>query len=500
MSRTAAKASEPAVFRAAPPPFGLALLAGAAGGALVGLLAQVPPLAAAAMGAAAAAIAVGIRHASAHRLVATERGVAVKGGGAPGLEAPWQELRLGFGQARWPNQPARPPQRYAILADARGRSFAFADLFGPGTPEPVPGLDGRLVPVVDLRDAPLLLALVVERTGAWHVLPPELQAPPLSEPAPEVRPEDPQAPRPRAGSTPRVGLLGVLAKLGGALAKALKTANIGWAVASFAAYGFLFTWRFAVALLLQLFVHEYGHVHAMRRTGMRVRGMYFIPFLGAVAVTEDAFTSRRQQAYVALNGPVWGSAFALVPAALFLLTRDPEYARVASWWALLNLFNLLPILPLDGGRILQALAYSFSSTLGVALTVLGLAGAVALAVRFGYGLVWLVALLGMAELLSESQARAGGRALRLLPEPARLGPDQYRFLRAVAGPPLGSPSEEHYLRYLARVEKASRAAPLSAGEMVGWGTAYAGLALLLLGAVHFLTLAAGGAGPAQLLR
>jgi Zn-dependent protease len=491
---------EPATFRPAPPPLGLALLAGAAGGALVGFLASVPALAGAAMGAAAAAIAVGVRHASALRLVATDQGVTVKGGEGEGLEARWREVRLGFGEARWPGDRERPPSRYAILADSRGRAFAFADLSGAGAPAPVQGPDGRRVPVVDLRDAPLLLALVVERAGAWHVFPPELQSPPVNEPGPDSEPGDPHPSRQRPGTTPRVGLLGVLAKLGGALAKALKTANLGWAVASFAAYGFLFTWRFAVALLLQLFVHEYGHVHAMRRTGMKVRGMYFIPFLGAVAVTEDAFTSRRQQAYVALNGPFWGSAFALVPLALWLATRDPEYAAVASWWALLNLFNLLPILPLDGGRLLQALAFSFSSTLGVALTVLGLAAAVVLAVAFGYGLVWLVALLGAAELISESQARAGGRALRLLPEPARLGPDHYRYLRAVAGPPLGSPSEDRYLRYLARVEKAARAAPLAAREMVAWGAAYAGLAAVLLVAVHFLTLATGGAGPAQLLR
>jgi Zn-dependent protease len=488
---------EPAVFRAAPPSLALALLAGAAGGAVIGGIAGVPLLAGAALGAAAAAIAVGVRHASAPRLVATERGLSARGEGS-GLDARWDELRLGFGEARRPGRAAQPPQRYAILADPRGRSFAFADLSGAHVPDPVQGMDGRRVPVVDLRDAPLLLALVVERSHAWHILPPELQAPPEPLPAPE--PGEPQAPAARTGRPPRVGLLGVLAKLGGALAKAFKTANLGWAAASFAAYGFLFTWKFAVALLLQLFVHEYGHVHAMRRTGMKVRGMYFIPFLGAVAVSEDTFTSRRQQAYVALNGPVWGSIFALVPIALWVFTRDPEYAAVASWWALLNLFNLLPILPLDGGRMLQALAFSFSSTLGVALTVLGLAGAVALAVVFGYGLVWLVALLGAVELLAESQARAGGRALRLLPEPARLGPDHYCYLRAVAGPPLGSPSEVHYLRYLSRVEKASRAAPLSPRQMVLWGAAYAGLALVLLAAVHFLSQVTGGEGPARLLR
>ncbi len=480
-----------AVFRAGQRSILPALLAGALGGLLVGLLAGIPGLAGAALGAAAAAIAVGLRNVSGPRLLATERGVATRGD-ASGMEARWDELRLGFGTSGG--------QRYAILADPRGRSFAFADLGGRRPLPPVRGADGAEVPVLDLRDAPLLLALVVQRSGAWHVLPPELQAPPVNQPPPAPGPGTGQVRSPRDRSTPRVGLLGVLAKLGGALAKALKTANVGWAAASFAAYGVLFTWKFAVALLLQLFVHEYGHVHAMRRTGMQVRGMYFIPFLGAVAVSEDAFTSRRQQAYVALNGPIWGSAFALLPAALWFFTRDPVWAGTAAWWAIINLFNLLPILPLDGGRLLQALAYSFSSSLGLAVAVLGLAGAVAVGSVMGYHLVWLVAVLGATELVAESQFRAGGRALRLLPERARFGPEHFRYLRAVAGPPLGSPSEAYWLRGLERMERSAHAESLSAREMVLWGVAYAALAVVLLAGVHFLELAAGGAGPAVLLR
>jgi Zn-dependent protease len=477
-----------AVFRRAPRSLLPALLAGAAGGAVIGSVVGVHLLASAVLGAAALAIAVAIANASGPRVVATEAGVAVKGDGV-GMEAHWAELRLGFGSI------GEPPQRYAILADPRGRSFAFADLGTRKLPKPVRGLDGREVPVVNLREAPLLLALMVQRAGAWHVLPPELQVPPPAPPAPEPG----KAAGSHGRSTPRLGILGLLAKVGGALLKALKTANVAWAAASFAAYGLLFTWKFAIALLLQLFVHEYGHVHAMRRTGMKVRGMYFIPFLGAVAVTEDAFSSRRQQAYVALNGPLWGSAFALLPTALFLFTRDPAYAGIAAWWALINLFNLLPILPLDGGRMLQALAYSFSSSLGVALTILGLAGAIGIATYLNYGLIWLVAILGMMEFLAESQSRAGGRALRLLPERARFGPEHFQYLRAVAGPPLGSPSEAFYLRTLDRMEKAARAEPLSRGEMLRWGAAYAALALALLAGVHWLTIATGGAGPAKLL-
>jgi Zn-dependent protease len=231
---------------------------------------------------------------------------------------------------------------------------------------------------------------------------------------------------------------------------------------------------------VQLFVHEYGHVHAMRRTGMKVRGMYFVPFVGALAVTEDAFTSRRQQAYVALNGPLWGSLLALAPAALWWWTGEPMWATIAAWWALINLFNLLPIAPLDGGRVMQAFAYSYSSGLGLALSALGLAGAVALATTLGFSLIWLVAALGAMELVAEAQLRHGVRALRLLPEPARFAAPHWLYLRAVVGPSMGMPEEGAFLRTLERQEKAARATPLGPGQLLRWGLAYAGLAAALV--------------------
>ncbi|WP_242338517.1 MULTISPECIES: site-2 protease family protein [Anaeromyxobacter] len=481
---------EAAVFRPALRNVLLSLVAGAAGGVVLGVVAGAPFLLSLAFGAVAAALALAFRQLTGLRVVATAGGLAVKGRDA-GLSARWEELRLGFGRSPRPDGSWQP---YAIVADARGRSFAFADLAGARGCEAVRGLDGADVEIEDLRDAPLLLALVVQRAPAWHVLPPALLAPPVVEAAP--------APTgaPAAGERrSRVGLLGLLGKLGGTVAKAAKTANLGWAAASAATYGVLFSWKFAVALLVQLFVHEYGHVHAMRRTGMSVRGMYFVPFLGAIAVTDDAFTSRRQQAYVALNGPLWGSLFALLPAALWLWTRDPMFAAVATWWAVINLFNLLPIAPLDGGRVMQAFAFSFSSTLGVALTILGLGAAVAVGTTLGYELVWIIALLGALELVAEAQARAGGRALRLLPERARFGPAQFRYLRAVAGPPLGSPSEAFFVRDLQRMEQAAKAAPLRPLEMALFGVGYAALAAGLLALVHFMSHVPGANVAAQIL-
>jgi len=251
--------------------------------------------------------------------------------------------------------------------------------------------------------------------------------------------------------------------------------------------------------VLQLFVHEYGHVHAMKRTGMRVRGMYFIPFLGALAVTEDAFTSRRQQAYVALNGPLWGGLLTLLPVAAWSYTGSHFWATVAVTWAVINLFNLLPITPLDGGRLLSAFANSFSSQLGVAVGVLGLAAAVALGLAMGLSVIWLIALMGGIELVAEARSRAGGRALRLLPEPARFGPVHYQYLRGVVGAPSGPGGELGFARDLARMEQAARVAPMGARELAGWGLAYAGLAAALLAVVWFMSHLPGAAEAAGIL-
>ena len=304
---------EPATFRPPMRRLGGHLVLGGLAGAAIGLFCGVPLFVGLLFGAVATAISLAARHSRALRVVADERGLRVLAGPAR-VDAPWGELRLGFGLADRADGVA---QRYAIFADARGRSFAFAGGAGGLPCRPVKGADGRPLEVVELREAPLLLAVIVQRAPAWYVLPESLQAPPRAGEAVEV---EAGAPAARAGRprTSRLGVWGVVVKLGSKIAasvgklgagalKAVKTANVGWAVASATTYSLLFSWKFALAIMVQLFVHEYGHVHAMRRTGMKVRGMYFVPFLGALAVTEDAFTSRRQQVYVALNGPLWGS-------------------------------------------------------------------------------------------------------------------------------------------------------------------------------------------------
>src|SRR5690349_6015038 len=177
---------EPAVFRPPLRPLGAPMLLGALAGAALCAAFDVPPLLGALFGAVAAAIVLAAQQVRGLRVVADERGVAVIGApparpgppqraGGAAVAAAWSELRLGFGIAQRADGRL---QRYAIVADPLGRSFAFTEGLGRVAAGAVRGADGREVPVVDLRDAPLLLAIAVQRVPAWNVLPESLQAAP----------------------------------------------------------------------------------------------------------------------------------------------------------------------------------------------------------------------------------------------------------------------------------------------------------------------------------
>lgn len=163
-------------------------------------------------------------------------------------------------------------------------------------------------------------------------------------------------------------LLAVAAKL----AKVAKVGKMGLAVGSVAAYSYLFTWQFAVIIMVSLFFHESGHIWAMKRCGLKTKGIYFIPFMGAAAVSEDMFKSRRDEVYIAAMGPIWGFILAIGTACVYFVTGNAFFAAAAGWMAMINLFNLLPINPLDGGRIMKSIAFSINSRLGIIFLVVGI--------------------------------------------------------------------------------------------------------------------------------
>jgi Zn-dependent protease len=136
--------------------------------------------------------------------------------------------------------------------------------------------------------------------------------------------------------------------------KLLTTA--GTALVSVAAYSLFWGWQFAAGFVVLLFVHEMGHVIQLRREGIKASAPMFIPFLGAAIFARSLGDNALAEARVGLAGPVLGSLGAAVVAVVAVLTGSDLLLALAYVGFLINLFNLLPVLPLDGGRAMAAMA------------------------------------------------------------------------------------------------------------------------------------------------
>jgi Zn-dependent protease len=135
------------------------------------------------------------------------------------------------------------------------------------------------------------------------------------------------------------------AKLGPAL-KTLLTMLV-----SVGAYALIWGWRYAAGFVALLFCHEMGHFLAARQRGLAVGTPTFIPFVGAWIQLDQLPHDAETEAYVGIAGPVVGSVAALACYAMSQLANSDLLLALAYSGFVLNLFNLLPVSPLDGGRI-----------------------------------------------------------------------------------------------------------------------------------------------------
>jgi Zn-dependent protease len=125
---------------------------------------------------------------------------------------------------------------------------------------------------------------------------------------------------------------------------------------SVAAYALIWGWKFGVGFVALLFVHEMGHYIQMRREGVQPSFMLFIPFLGAAVGARSLGGNALAEARIGLAGPVLGTlgTAALIPVAE---AAGSDLLRALAFTGFfLNLFNLVPVLPLDGGRAMAAMA------------------------------------------------------------------------------------------------------------------------------------------------
>lgn len=125
----------------------------------------------------------------------------------------------------------------------------------------------------------------------------------------------------------------------------------GTMLLSMVTYSFVFGWPYAVGFVLLILFHELGHYVAARQRGLNVGAPTFIPFVGAWIEMKDLPHDVETEAYVGLAGPVAGTVAALACYFLARSAHSPLLLALAYAGLMLNLFNLIPLSPLDGGRI-----------------------------------------------------------------------------------------------------------------------------------------------------
>jgi len=186
---------------------------------------------------------------------------------------------------------------------------------------------------------------------------------PVTEPPvwPPPEPERPSFWKRAGGGLAAAGL--IAAKLGAKLkallillpkAKLLTTS--GTMLVSIAAYAALWGWRFGVGFVLLILVHEMGHVIQLRREGVEASAPMFIPFLGAVVAAKSLGRDALAEARVGLAGPVLGTLGAAACLIPYALGGGDFWLALAFTGFFINLFNLAPVVPLDGGRAMAAMA------------------------------------------------------------------------------------------------------------------------------------------------
>jgi Zn-dependent protease len=145
----------------------------------------------------------------------------------------------------------------------------------------------------------------------------------------------------------------------GLLAGVLKLKTLATMVVSIVLYGTQWGLPFAIGFVLLIFVHEMGHVVVLRREGIPAGAPVFIPFLGAFIAMRGRPRDAYVEAKVGIGGPIAGSLAAWATLAAGLALDRHLLITLGHAGILLNLFNLIPVSPLDGGRIAGAFSRAF---------------------------------------------------------------------------------------------------------------------------------------------
>lgn len=163
-------------------------------------------------------------------------------------------------------------------------------------------------------------------------------------------------------------------------------------------YAAIYGYKYALGIVGLLFVHEMGHYVIAKRVGLAVSGPVFIPFIGALIGMKEAPKDAVMEAQVGYGGPLFGSMAAVACLFVYWATGSELAAALAYTGFLLNIFNLLPVHPLDGGRIVSAVSPY--------LWLIGIPVLIYLMIRSFNPILMLIVLLGLAQVYKLWKNRA----------------------------------------------------------------------------------------------
>jgi Zn-dependent protease len=169
---------------------------------------------------------------------------------------------------------------------------------------------------------------------------------------------------------------------------------------SIAAYTTIWGFWFAMGFVVLLLVHEMGHVIQLRREGIHASAPMFIPFLGAVVASKSLGRNALAEARVGLAGPVLGTIGSAACLVIWQVSGNDYWRALGYTGFFINLFNLLPVVPLDGGRAMAAMSPW--------MWFLGFFGIVVLAFVFPNPIIFLIALFAAYETYRRWEHRRKG--------------------------------------------------------------------------------------------
>jgi Zn-dependent protease len=164
--------------------------------------------------------------------------------------------------------------------------------------------------------------------------------------------------------------LGSLGPIGLLLAGMGKLKTIFSALAFLGVYWAAYGWKFALGIVVSIYIHEMGHVAAFRRNGIAVSAPMFIPGLGAFVRGARRADTPGQDARISLAGPLWGLGAAFAALVLGSYYHSPVLMAIASTGAWINILNLIPVAIFDGAGAFRALARGQRGTVAAAAAVL----------------------------------------------------------------------------------------------------------------------------------